>query len=160
MCKQLGKDRFPSEEELSRHDPRLIELVRAGHGAPISDRSGSDGLIIKTIEGNRYRITEYDGWEEIETPNSIKWTVVSSPSSPDRDTGGDGYDPTDGQGEDVLFQRDSADTQVVGLMREIRRLKEDINQIKQRGADVLFQRDSADTQVVELMRDKASEGRE
>jgi len=151
MCKQLGKDRFPSEEELSRHDPRLIELVRAGHGAPISDRSGSDGLIIKTIEGNHYRITEYDGWEEIETPNSIKWTVVSSPSSPDMDTGGDGYDPTDGQGEDVLFQRDSADTQVVGLMREIRRLKEEINQIKQRGMDVLFQRDSADTQVVELM---------
>jgi hypothetical protein len=86
MCKQLGKDKFPSEEELSRHDPRLIELVRAGHGAPISDRSGSGGLIIKTIEGNHYRITEYDGWEEIETPNSIKWTVVSSPSSPDRGT--------------------------------------------------------------------------
>ena len=59
--------------DLARHDALLVECVEAlGEKA-----SGSCAkLIIETIEGNRYRIDEYDGAEGIETPESIAWVTV------------------------------------------------------------------------------------
>lgn len=59
--------------EFVRHDPVLVEVVeRLGPAA-----SGEYAqLEVRTIEGNRYRVCEYDGNEWIETPDSIEWTVT------------------------------------------------------------------------------------
>ena len=70
-------DPFPSMEQLPRHDKRLVELVKAGHGT-VYHNENKRGLVVKTITENRYRICEYDGYEYIETPNSIKWTTMDS----------------------------------------------------------------------------------
>ena len=59
--------------ELARHDALLVECVET-----LGDKaSGSCAkLVIETIEGNRYRIDEYDGAEGIETPESMEWITV------------------------------------------------------------------------------------
>lgn len=65
--------------DLCRHDPRLVEVVeRLGEAA--SDEHSR--LIVKTIPGNRYRITQYDGWESVECPEEMKdlWTVIDKAS--------------------------------------------------------------------------------
>ena len=60
-------------DTLARHDALLVECVEAlGEAA-----SGSCAkLVVETIEGNRYRIDEYDGAEGIETPESMEWITV------------------------------------------------------------------------------------
>lgn len=57
----------------SRHDALLVECIEALGEAASGDCAR---LIIETIEGNQYRITEYDGAEGIETPERIKWITV------------------------------------------------------------------------------------
>ena len=60
-------------EGIERHDPVLVEVVeKLGSGA-----SGMcANLKIAEIEGNLYRINEYDGKESVQTPDLIEWVVV------------------------------------------------------------------------------------
>jgi hypothetical protein len=67
-------------DEIARHDPRLVEVVRT---------VGSENLDIQEVPmiGGKatYRVTENDGWERVETPADGEWVVV--------DLNDDGYDP-------------------------------------------------------------------
>lgn len=65
-CAYLPHD-FP------RHDPRLVQVVRQ-LGPAASGELATLGIV--EITGTRYRITEYDGAESIETPDSIDWITV------------------------------------------------------------------------------------
>ena len=58
-----------------RHDPRLVRVVE--EMGPAAHPSGGP-LVVKEIEGDRYYINEYDGWESIVTPRDVerKWIVV------------------------------------------------------------------------------------
>lgn len=60
-------------DELQRHDPRLVECVET-LGDEANERCAN--LIICTIDSNRYRIDEYDGFEFIEVPDSISWVEI------------------------------------------------------------------------------------
>ncbi len=78
MMKELGIDNpFPCQQELPRHNKDLVRLVREGHGTTVYNGK-TMGLVVKTISEKTYRICEYDGYEYIETPNSIKWTIANS----------------------------------------------------------------------------------
>ena len=62
-----------SNFEIPRHHPLLVQAVeKFGEQA--------DGLCsslkVVEIEGNRYRITQYDGWESVETPEDIEWITI------------------------------------------------------------------------------------
>ena len=61
--------------EISRHHPELVRVVEElGEGA-----NGSCArLDIEEIEGDRYRIDEYDGRESVVVPNEEEWiwTVI------------------------------------------------------------------------------------
>lgn len=60
--------------DLERHDPRLVQVVEE-----LGGEAGGEcaSLAIATIEGNRYRIDEYDGNESVQEPNDITdWTVI------------------------------------------------------------------------------------
>lgn len=62
-----------SAHELSRHDPRLVQVVEEfGEEA---NGSFSD-LQIAEVEGNKYIVDEYDGNETVQTPESINWIEV------------------------------------------------------------------------------------
>mgnify|MGYP003148553829 CR=1 FL=1 len=56
-----------------RHCPFLVRVVRE-----MEHRSWGDcaRLSIVEITGNQYRINEYDGLENIETPDTMLWTQV------------------------------------------------------------------------------------
>jgi hypothetical protein len=59
--------------DLPRHDPILVAVIRKLSG----DASAVCADIqIATIDGDRYRINEYDGNESVETPESIDWVVI------------------------------------------------------------------------------------
>ena len=59
-----------------RHDARLVACVEA-LGDDTSARFAS--LRIHECTGNKYRITEYDGLEDVEEPETIKgWVEVES----------------------------------------------------------------------------------
>lgn len=53
---------------LPRHDLDLVKVVET---LPSAD------LQVEEIPGSIYRIVEYDGFETIETPESIKWIDAS-----------------------------------------------------------------------------------
>ena len=59
----------------NRHDPRLVHVVETmgyeAAGGPCSE------LRVHEISGTKYRVSEYDGFEHIETPESIGWVVIS-----------------------------------------------------------------------------------
>ena len=58
---------------LPRHDMNLVLVVETlGDDA---DGEWSD-LEVVEIESDRYRIGDYDGWECVETPETIQWVVV------------------------------------------------------------------------------------
>ena len=58
---------------LSRHDPRLVQVVEElGEEA----NGAFADLQVDEIEGNRYRIDEYDGYENVQVPDDIEWVVV------------------------------------------------------------------------------------
>ena len=68
-----GMDEIESVYDLSRHCPILVQVVEELG----SDASGfCSELCIVQIPGNRYKVREYDGAESIETPDSIRWTVI------------------------------------------------------------------------------------
>ena len=76
MMKELNiYNRFPSEEELPRHDKDLVTLVREGHGT-ILWNGKEMGLVVKTIYDKDYRILECDGEEKLETLRGNKWITV------------------------------------------------------------------------------------
>jgi len=59
--------------DIKRHDAILVAVVErlGGHA------SGSCAkLQIAEIESNSYRIDEYDGYESVETPADIEWTII------------------------------------------------------------------------------------
>lgn len=58
----------------NRADPILVELVEL-LGAD-ANGSHADLRIIDLPEGTKYRITEYDGSEFVETENSVQWKVA------------------------------------------------------------------------------------
>ena len=57
----------------NRHNQDLVRCVET-----LGERAGGEcaKLGIEHIKGNQYRITEYDGYESVETPESIHWTTI------------------------------------------------------------------------------------
>lgn len=56
-----------------RHHKDLVAVVEAlGEDAS----GGYSGLCIAEISGNRYKIEEYDGSEEVITPEDGDWTII------------------------------------------------------------------------------------
>jgi len=66
-------DIYNIPNDLSRHDPRLVQVIEELGG----DASGSYAeLKIKEIKGKKYIIEEYDGYESVKTPKDIWWTKI------------------------------------------------------------------------------------
>ncbi len=63
-----------------RHEPILVQVVEEMGDAASGPYTT---LLVKEFEGNKYRILEQDGWEDLETPKSIIWTSTDDyPSKP------------------------------------------------------------------------------
>tara|TARA_R110000824_G_scaffold36852_2_gene113981 strand:- start:1982 stop:2335 length:354 start_codon:yes stop_codon:yes gene_type:complete len=62
------------EGMLPRHDPDLVSTVETLRID--ASESGDEDIIVVEISTNRYRITEYDGAEGVQTPDSMDWTVI------------------------------------------------------------------------------------
>ena len=63
------EDHYPSQNELPRHHPLLVQCVKE-----LDKEAGgqySDLTIVKV--NGLYRIHEYDGSESIETPKTMNW---------------------------------------------------------------------------------------
>jgi hypothetical protein len=72
--KELGLE-FDWECDIPRHHPLLVQVVEElGEKA-----SGTySKLEVVEIDSNMYRITEYDGFEGVKTPNDREeWVVIS-----------------------------------------------------------------------------------
>ena len=65
---------------LARHDPRLVDVVEA-LGTAANGMCAR--LAIADIQGNTYRIDDYDGSESVDTPGDIDWVVVTPPPASD-----------------------------------------------------------------------------
>lgn len=62
------------KHEIERHDKRLIEVIEE---LGVEKSSGMCAkLYIEEIGTPMYRISEYDGFEDIETPHSLDWIVI------------------------------------------------------------------------------------
>jgi hypothetical protein len=68
-----GCDPVFYEGSLDRHDPALVQVVEE-LGDAASGFCGN--LQIEEIEGSLYRISEYDGSESVETPDSLDWVQI------------------------------------------------------------------------------------
>lgn len=57
----------------NRHNQDLVKCVET-----LGKRASGEcaKLEIRHIEGNQYRIIEYDGYESVETPESIHWITI------------------------------------------------------------------------------------
>lgn len=60
-------------DELDRHDPILIAVIEK-LGKEANDRFSN--LKIRTINSSRYRITDYDGLEQVITPEDEKYILI------------------------------------------------------------------------------------
>ena len=58
---------------LSQHDPVLGQTVKELQEEAYGDNAE---LVIETIQGNKYIIHEYDGYESVQEPRHIKWIVA------------------------------------------------------------------------------------
>ena len=57
----------------SRHSTNLVKCVETlGHEA----NGRNARLRVTEIDGNKYRIREHDGYETVETPESINWVKI------------------------------------------------------------------------------------
>lgn len=58
-----------------RHHKDLVAVVEA-----LGDKAGGEcaALGIATISGNQYRIEEYDGSEEVITPEDSSWIIIQN----------------------------------------------------------------------------------
>jgi hypothetical protein len=71
------KNNYVLEEmEIPRHNKALIEVVKTLRAKAEGTYSN---LEIVTIDDFRYIITEYDGYESIKLPKSIKWEIIETP---------------------------------------------------------------------------------
>ena len=59
--------------DLPRHDKDLVAVVEELGSEANGDYSN---LKIATINSDRYRISEYDGWEKVITPNLENYIVI------------------------------------------------------------------------------------
>ena len=57
-------------ESIERTDPRLIEYIET-HGSEMASGPYSRLIVVNVPKGTKYRITEYDGYEGIETEHDI-----------------------------------------------------------------------------------------
>lgn len=65
---------FEEDMDTGRHDPVLVEIVEE-----LGELANDSCANLKVIEvEGKYRITEYDGFETVETPESIDWVEVSN----------------------------------------------------------------------------------
>lgn len=62
-------DSYPSLSALPRHHPLLVECINVLGQEASGELSN---LEIVTVTG-KYRIHEYDGYESIQTPESVTW---------------------------------------------------------------------------------------
>lgn len=62
------------DENLERHDKRLVDVVET-LGNLVNTRHSN--LCIKIIDENEYRITEFNGFETLDTPKSTHWFKIS-----------------------------------------------------------------------------------
>lgn len=60
-------------DDVPRHDKRLVEVVEK-----LGDKANArfSKLNVVEIYSSIYRIDEYDGWESVETPDSVDWVVI------------------------------------------------------------------------------------
>ena len=59
--------------DLPRHDKDLVAVVEELG----SEASGTfNSVVIAEIDSDRYRISEYDGWEKVITPNDESYVVI------------------------------------------------------------------------------------
>jgi hypothetical protein len=64
-----------SEYNIKRDDPDLVRVVEELGSKKAGGRFSK--LVIEELEpGTRYRISEYDGYESIETDDSVDWSVA------------------------------------------------------------------------------------
>lgn len=66
---------FYAKESIERTDHRLIEFIET-HGSTMASGPYSNLIVREIPKGTLYRITEYDGYEGIETANDINWDVA------------------------------------------------------------------------------------
>ena len=59
--------------EIPRHHPELVRVVEE-LGDAANGRHAR--LFVEEIEGNKYRIDEYDGSESVVVPNEDEWTTI------------------------------------------------------------------------------------
>ena len=77
----LGKDPSPWSASfypstLERHAELLVECIEAVG----LDKAGGEFSELRIIEvQDKYRIDEYDGYETVETPETISWKSVNDP---------------------------------------------------------------------------------
>lgn len=69
--KEYGE--FQVSHTLARHDKDLVACVEA-LGNEASGTYAS--LVVRTIDSNMYRISEYDGLETIEIPDNLDWIEI------------------------------------------------------------------------------------
>lgn len=62
--------RVLSVHDFARHDPLLVQVVEELGAAANGDYAQ---LEVVEVAGLKYRITEYDGVENVETPETIEW---------------------------------------------------------------------------------------
>jgi hypothetical protein len=73
VWKNLGEHYYL--RDLPRHDPRLVQVVEE-----LGEESGGTyaDLKIHLLKGDRYRIDEYDGRENVQEPEDIVWVHVEN----------------------------------------------------------------------------------
>lgn len=70
---ELGMKLPDYDWQIPRHDKLLVQVVEE-----LGKEANGDyaDLCVETIDGNKYRIEEYDGKETIVESNDIEWIVV------------------------------------------------------------------------------------
>ena len=58
-----------------RKDHRLIEYIET-HGSEMASGHFARLIVVEIPKGTKYRITEYDGYEGIETEHDIDWEIA------------------------------------------------------------------------------------
>ena len=62
------------DKPIERHNPILVRCIEE-LGEEASGRYNK--LVVKEFPGNLYRISEYDGYESVDIPERIVWTIAN-----------------------------------------------------------------------------------